>query len=108
MGEKGKIGIKYTSRFVDSYKKLELKLMLDFDHKLEIFQSDPFYNSLHTHLLKGSLQNYYSFYLIKGYRVIFRFVNKDTVVLMDIGNHKMQIYLILLYNFFALTLVTLT
>jgi len=63
------------------------KIKKDFSKKIKIFQKEPFYSNLNTHKLSGKLKDYYAFYLRNGYRVLFDFVGKNTVVLVNIGSH---------------------
>ena len=77
-----------STRFKRSYKKMPAKIKKDFSQKIKVFQKDPFQPSLNTHKLKGSLDEYYSFYLKDGYRVLLDFVEENTVVLVNIGSHK--------------------
>jgi mRNA-degrading endonuclease YafQ of YafQ-DinJ toxin-antitoxin module len=50
-------------------------------------ESDPFHPSLVIHKLKGKLKNYYSFSVDYDYRVIFRFIDKNKVLFINIGTH---------------------
>ncbi|MEA1937124.1 MAG: type II toxin-antitoxin system mRNA interferase toxin, RelE/StbE family [Patescibacteria group bacterium] len=71
---------KYKKRLSD--KKIErLK------EKLLIFKKDPFNQKLKTHKLKGNLKNYWSFSVSYFDRILFRFLDNETVFFIDIGNH---------------------
>ncbi len=59
----------------------------DYKVKFREFKKDIYFHSLKTHKLHGSLKEYYAFCLIHGYRVIFTFKTKDTLLLHDIGSH---------------------
>ncbi len=76
-----------STRFKRSYKKLPAAIKKDFDKKINIFQKHPFYPTLKAHKLSGNLDDYYSFYLRDGYRVLFEFVAESTVLLVNIGSH---------------------
>lgn len=76
-----------STQFKRSYKKMPTKIKKDFSEKIKIFQKYPFQPNLNTHKLKGKLDEYYSFYLKDGYRVLFDFVGENTVVLVNIGSH---------------------
>ena len=80
--------IHLSTRFKRSYKKIPTKIKDDFSQKIKIFQNNPFQRNLNTHKLKGKLDDYYSFYLIDGYRVLIDFVGENTVVLVNIGSHE--------------------
>ncbi|PJE68918.1 type II toxin-antitoxin system mRNA interferase toxin, RelE/StbE family [Candidatus Shapirobacteria bacterium CG10_big_fil_rev_8_21_14_0_10_38_14] len=77
-----------STRFKRSYKRMPAKIKKDFIKRIAIFQKEPFYPSLNIHKLSGKLDEYYSFYLRDGYRVLFDFVSEDTVVLVNIGSHN--------------------
>lgn len=64
------------------------KIKRDFFQKIETFQKNPFQPSLNTHKLKGKLDDYYSFYLRDGYRVLLDFVGENIVILVNIGSHN--------------------
>lgn len=77
-----------STRFKRSYKKMPAKIKKDFSQKIKTFQKKPFEPSLNTHKLRGRLEDYYSFYLRDGYRVLFDFVGENTVILVNIGSHN--------------------
>ncbi|MFH1712823.1 MAG: type II toxin-antitoxin system YafQ family toxin [Candidatus Jacksonbacteria bacterium] len=79
--------INRSSRFKRSFKKLPLYIQNDFDQRIQIFFSDPFHPSLHTHKLSGNLADYYAFYLRDGFRVLFDFDKPDLILLVNIGSH---------------------
>ena len=64
----------------DEYKK-------KFWDTLEIFAKDPFDPQLKTHKLSGKLKGLWVFSSLYDCRVIFKFVKKDEVLLIDIGSH---------------------
>ena len=71
---------KYKNRLSD--KKIgQLK------EKLLIFKRDSFDARLKTHKLKGNLKDYRSFSISYSDRILFRFLDNETVFFIDIGNH---------------------
>ena len=76
-----------SSRFKRSFKKQPHYIKEDFARKIEIFKKYPFYPSLRTHKLSGNLSDYHGFYLRDGFRVLFDFMENDTVLLINIGSH---------------------
>jgi len=58
--------------------------------KEAIFVSNPFNHQLRTHKLRGKMRGFWSFSVSYSYRVVFKFINKDTALFYDIGDH--QIY----------------
>lgn len=76
-----------SSRFKRSFKKMPTGIKKDFNEKIEIFKSSPFHPSLKTHKLNGALGDCYGFYLKYGFRVMFEFVELNSVLLVNIGSH---------------------
>jgi len=71
---------KYKNRLSD--KKIgQLK------ERLLIFKKDPFDTRLKTHKLRGNLKDYWSFSLSYSDRILFRFLDNETVFFIDIGDH---------------------
>ena len=81
------VTILYYNRFARHYKKMPPAIKDLVEEKEAIFKQDPFDKSLKTHKLHGALDGFYAFSLNPEYRIIFKFLNKDTVWLYDIGNH---------------------
>ena len=85
------INFVWDNKFKRSYKKL-IKLnpnykLLIFE-KFEVFSNNPFASELKTHKLKGKLNDYWSFSITYDLRVIFRFINEENVLLINIGKHE--------------------
>lgn len=76
-----------SPRFKKSYKKLPNHIKDDFDKKIEIFIENYKNPSLKTHKLHGNLEECLAFELKNGFRVLFEFVESNTVNLIDAGNH---------------------
>lgn len=76
-----------STRFKRSFKKQPPHIKADFADKIEIFKTHPFHPLLHTHKLRGRLALYYGFYLQDGFRVLFDFMESNTVLLVNIGSH---------------------
>ena len=55
--------------------------------KMEVFSRDPHDPSLKTHKLSGELEGLSSFSINYDVRVIFKFLDKKRVLLVDIGSH---------------------
>jgi Uncharacterized protein conserved in bacteria len=54
---------------------------------MELFSKNPFNPKLRTHKLTGRLEGLWAFSVAYDCRVIFRFLTKDEVLLIDIGGH---------------------
>ena len=84
------IEIYWDESFKRNYKKLikhNLELENKFQNKVEIFQSNPFHQSLKTHKLSGKLQNYWAFSINLEFRIVFRFIDDNSVLFTAIGTH---------------------
>jgi len=55
--------------------------------KILIFEQNTFHPSLNTHKLKGPLSGYWSFYINRSCRVLFRFLGDHEVIYYDIDTH---------------------
>jgi addiction module RelE/StbE family toxin len=85
------IDITWGPRFKRTYKKKlkkypEIKQQLS--DALKLFIQDPFHPILKTHKLGGPLKGNYAFSLGYDLRVIFKFLNKEEVLLETIGTHE--------------------
>lgn len=84
------INISWDQGFKRVYRKkvkkdAELKAM--FWEAAEIFGKDPFNARLRTHKLTGKLDGLWAFSVNFDCRVIFKFLSKNEVLLIDIGGH---------------------
>jgi addiction module RelE/StbE family toxin len=77
--------------FRRAFKKrisVDEKLEKLFCRKMEVFSNDPYEPSLRTHKLSGELEGLWSFSITYDIRVIFAFLDKNKVLLIDIGSHE--------------------
>lgn len=84
------IEVKWGDRFKRKYLKIikkNPKFKEIFIDKIIDFCSDPFSASLKTHKLSGQFSDYWSFSIDYRTRVIFRFINDTTILLLSIGSH---------------------
>ncbi len=54
---------------------------------MEIFTAEPFHPRLRTHKLTGRLDGLWAFSVGFDCRVIFKFLSKTEILLIDIGGH---------------------
>ncbi len=85
------IDIIWGPRFKRAYKRKlkqnpEIKKQLF--AALKLFVKAPYHPSLKTHKLEGPLRGNYAFSLGYDLRVIFKFLNKEEVLLETIGTHE--------------------
>ncbi len=78
--------IYFSSFFKRKYKKLPARAQNSFKKAFLKFEKDPFEPSLKTHKLKN-LHGLWSFRINYSERVLFRFVDKNEIELLNIGNH---------------------
>lgn len=58
-----------------------------FWERMEVFLNDPFSPQLRTHKLSGKLKGSWAFSIDDNIRVVFEFIDKDKVLLVDFGTH---------------------
>jgi len=76
--------------FKRRYKKKvknDEKLKMEFWEFLEVFTENPFTPQLRTHKLSGKLKGLWAFSASYDCRVVFEFLGKEKVLLVDIGDH---------------------
>ncbi len=78
----------YSSHFKRALKRYSKKQKNFIKKHIELFLKDPFHPSLKTHKLKGKLKGYWSFSINYELRVLFEFIDEDTVGFVDIGTHS--------------------
>ncbi|MCM8784557.1 MAG: type II toxin-antitoxin system mRNA interferase toxin, RelE/StbE family [Candidatus Omnitrophica bacterium] len=77
-----------TTHFIKAYKSLPEEIKLRAKKREKIFKTNPFDPRLKTHKLKGRLRDYWSYSVDYQYRILFRFINDETVLYYDIGTHS--------------------
>jgi proteic killer suppression protein len=74
-------------RAVKKWQKKHPELTGRFKERLCLFSEQPFHPSLKTHSLSGGLKNYSAFSITYEYRLVFRFISDNKVLLVAIGTH---------------------
>lgn len=82
------VNIYYSSYFKKSLDKFSQKEKNIIKNKIKLFIKDPFMPQLKTHKLKGKLGKYWSFSINYRLRVLFEFIDDQSVGLVDIGTHS--------------------
>lgn len=77
----------YSPRFVSQYKRLPKQLKLEIVEKEKIFFKNPFNPKLKTHKLTGKLNSLWAYSIDRKHRIIFEFVEKNTIQLHSVGTH---------------------
>ena len=79
--------ILYLPRFAREYKRLPEQVKRIAEKKEIIFRNNPFHSQLKAHKLHGELDGFWSFSLNYRYRIIFDFVDNETVRFYSVGDH---------------------
>ena len=84
------IKIIWDEGFKRKYKKIiknNLNLKDKFWELTYLFEKEPFDNRLKTHKLTGKLKGLWAFRIDYDCRVVFKFINSNEVLFIDIGGH---------------------
>jgi len=85
------ITLEYTRTFFKEAKHLSKVLKPKLAEQLSRLSENPFDARLHTKPLKGRLAGFYSFKITREYRVIFEFLDPNTIKLLTLA-HRKDIY----------------
>lgn len=83
--------ILYSNSFLKSAKKAPPTIQRRLGENLEVLQENPFHSLLHTKSLSGQLSGFYSFRVTRDWRVIFCFLDTQTIKLVEMA-HRKDIY----------------
>ncbi len=78
----------HLPKFRRQYQRLPENVQELAEDKEKIFRVNPFDSRLKTHKLKGPLQDFWAFSIDYKYRVIFDFVDENTVRFYSVGDHN--------------------
>lgn len=79
--------IEYSSNFLRQTRKLSTQDQKRLSERLEWFKKDRLDPRLHVHPLTGRLKGYFSFSLDYSKRVVFLWMDTETVLFTDVGSH---------------------
>lgn len=77
-----------TTHFIRAYKSLPEEIKVRSKQREKIFKANPFAPRLKTHKLKGKFKGYWSYSVDYQYRILFRFIDNETILYHDIGTHE--------------------
>jgi plasmid maintenance system killer protein len=77
----------YLPAFLRKVKKYDQPLQEEIKAKIIQFQDRANHQQLKVHKLKGRLGEYYSFSVTYKHRVVFIWEDKNTAVLLSVGDH---------------------
>lgn len=78
----------YSSHFARSLKKLPRSFKAEVNKQETTFRKNCFNPQLKTHKLKGKYKDLWSFSITYKHRIVFKFINKNIVYFIDIGDHS--------------------
>lgn len=76
-----------SSEFEKRYHRLPSDIQDKTKKQLEFLKIDMHYPSLHTEKLAPKSKEIWSFRVDRNFRVLFRFVDPDQILLMTVGSH---------------------
>lgn len=77
-----------STRFKKHYHKLPSALQARADERLVLFGEDPFHLLLNNHPLHGRYKDKRSINIGGDYRIVYREIETETYLLIDIGTHS--------------------
>lgn len=77
-----------TDEFEKKFKELPTAIRKKAEKKEEIFRQNPYHPSLHTEKLAPKHKEVWSARIDREYRVIFRFLDNNQVLLLTCGHHN--------------------
>ena len=80
--------IVYGDRFLKSAKRLPTEIRHKLAKLLEFLAENPFHPLLHTKHLTGELSGFLSFRITRDHRVIFQFLDEQTIQLIKAADRK--------------------
>lgn len=78
----------FERKFRNYKKRFSEKELDKLKERLIIFKNNPFDKRLKTHKLKGGLKDYWVFSISYSDRIMFRFLTKEKVFFIDVGDHS--------------------
>jgi len=81
----------YDKQFLKQVRKLPKVQQQKLARLLLVLENDPYDIRLHTKPLSVPLQGLYSFRISREYRIIFRFLDEETIFLNS-AKHRKDIY----------------
>ena len=78
----------YLSGFKKSLAKFSPKEKKLIKKKLKLFLENTFDPQLKTHKLKGKFKKYWAFSVTYHLRILFEFLDRQSVGFIDIGSHR--------------------
>ena len=77
----------YTKEFERRYSELPPLIQRKIEKQEALFRLNPFHPSLRTEKLLPKRRELWSMRIDRGYRIVFRFLDDRSVVLINVGPH---------------------
>ncbi len=81
------IRIGYSKSFIRKYKKLDKELQQEVKSAIELLKEPKNHQNLKVHKLHGKLGSYYGFSVNYRIRIVFDYLEQNTVVLHSVDDH---------------------
>jgi len=81
------ISVVYTPKFVRQYKKLNSLIKEEIKQRIVLFKKDSNSPRLKVHKLHGDLAVSWSFSIDYKYRIVFKYMSRNEVILLAIDDH---------------------
>lgn len=79
--------IEYGSMFLKQFQALPLEIKKKAAKCEKLFRQNPFHPSLRLHKLHGKLEDHWSISVTMKYRIIFKVLDEEVILLISIGTH---------------------
>jgi addiction module RelE/StbE family toxin len=79
--------IDYLPSFKKKFRRLHPKIQILAESRRKLFKEYPYHMGLKTHKLQGDLEGKWAFSINQKYRIVFRFIDEQNVLFLDIGTH---------------------
>lgn len=77
-----------TRKFEKEYNELPLQIQKKAEKQEILFKNNPLHPSLHTEKLSPKWKNVWSFRIDDNYRIIFRFLDNNSILFLNVGPHN--------------------
>lgn len=78
----------FHKNFERRYRKFPVKIRQRVKERNILFEKDPYNPILNNHALNGKYMGYRSISITGNIRIIYKFLEKDTVLFSEIGTHS--------------------
>ena len=85
------VRVYYGNHFLKRIRSFDEKQQKKLARLVVLLKENPYHSQLHTKSLSGEFSGIYSFRVTRDFRVLFKFLSPDELILVDIG-HRKDIY----------------